>query len=174
MKTLALFYLFGTLLYSASFDYLVTKDTLKQELYKKFPIEKKTLLTSIVLSEPQLELKNSRVLLHLKVSLPRLLDDNQQPLQTEVQLSSGVKFVAPSKLFLQDIEIENIKKIPLQKEQKELMLLSLNMALNSYFKDHVAYTIDYENIKNNIAKMAASYLTKIDIQSEGINLHFEF
>jgi len=163
------------MLYSVSFNYLIEKDDLKKEVYKKFPIEKKTLLTSIVLSEPQITLKNSKLILNTKVSLPRILNENNQPLQTEVKLASDVKFIAPNKIYLKDIEILDIKKIDIiTKEQKEMMLFGLNVALNSYFKDHVAYTIDYEKIKNDMAKMASSYLKKIDIKDEGINLLFEF
>jgi len=174
MKFLTLF-LFSTLfLYGSSFHYLITKDKLKNEIYKKFPIEKKNLLTSIVLSEPRIELKSSKLILNTKVSLPRILDENNQALQTKITLSSGVTFKAPNQLFLNDIKIINIENNILEPDQKELMLLSLNLALNSYFKNHVAYTINYDDIKNDLAKMAASYLKSIEIKSEGIDLLFEF
>lgn len=166
--------LFTSLLHAASFHYLIPKEKLEDEFYKKFPIEKKTLFATIVLSEPKISLQNSNFILNTTITLPRILDDEYKALSTKVKLKSKINFVAPTSLFLQDIEILDIENSYLDEKKKELLQLSLTLALNAYFQSHIIYKINYDDIDSKLAKMAASHLQKIKIKDEGIDLQFEF
>lgn len=166
--------LFTSLLHATSFNYLITKEKLEEEFSKKFPIEKRTLLTTIVLSEPQLSLKSSKIILHTTITLPRILDAEHQALSTRVKLKSDIDFVAPSDLYLKDIEIIDIENKYLDEEKKKLLRLSITIALNAYFKNRVAYTINNHDIKGELVNIATSHLQNITIKDEGVELLFEF
>lgn len=166
--------LFTSLVHAASFHYLIPKKKLEDEFYKKFPIEKKTLFTTIILSKPKIYLQNSRFILNTTITLPQILDKEYKALSSKVKLKSKINFVAPSSLFLQDIEILDIENSYLDAEKKELLQLSLSLALNAYFHNHIIYKINYNDIESKLAKMAASHLQDVKIKDEGIGLEFEF
>ena len=153
-------------LFALNYDIKLTEKQLQNKIEKKFPFEKKKFLTKVILSKPNITLKDGSEKVYINVDIT-LKVSNKMSFDAYTELNGVVIYNdIEKKFYLDDFVIDELvmDKVPL-KFHKTIQK-SIEKIAKIIFSKHHVYDLAARDFKNLKTAMAAMLLKNIEVKDK--------
>ncbi len=166
IKILFILSIFSTYLYSFSYTIEISQKELQEKIDKKFPIEKKRLFFTTIISDPNVILKDELNKIKMAFDL-RLVVTKELQFKTSAVLFGTLLYKPEEKsIYFKDLILEelDLKEIPL--EFHSVIKNSVQEAITRYINVKPIYKIEDKNTTSS--KLLEVFVKDIKIENKTI------
>ena len=153
--------------FSFSLEYNISEKELGIMVSKKFPIKKRFFFISTLMTNPHIKIVKDRIFITFDLDIPSFKLENNT-LKTKVLASSKILFKEESKIYLNEMKIENIQNKKISKDLKKTILKGIEPLLDSYFLKKPIYDFD----KKLISSISKIFIKDVIVANSKIKVLF--
>ena len=127
-------------------SYSISSHTLNENVEKKFPIEKKLLMSTFVFSNPKISIDKKEDIIHFECEAfnKALVSGTGEPLVLKVYASSNIIY-KNGDVYLKNIKVKNIQNQYISQKLEKKLIFTSQTILNLYFANKPIYSISKSN-----------------------------